>query len=74
MPRFLKRSIELLVNSRVMSPQEIPFRLGLAPTDVEDLVGLPLGYLSDNPGPARLAVPLGDEQAEGEILPFPKVQ
>jgi Zn-dependent peptidase ImmA (M78 family)/DNA-binding XRE family transcriptional regulator len=78
MPRFLRRSVELLVNSRVTSPQEIPFRLGLAPTDVEDLVGLPLGYLSDNPGPTKLTIPLGgaeDKDQDGSgILPFTKAQ
>ena len=45
-PRFLRRSIELLIEKKIISRQDIPFQLALTPKDVEELAGLSPGYLS----------------------------
>lgn len=51
-PRFLHRSVEVLIKNSIIDPTEIPFRLGLAPSDVEELAGLEGGFLSmANTGP-----------------------
>jgi Zn-dependent peptidase ImmA (M78 family) len=45
--RFLRRSVELLIDKKIVSRQDIPFQLGLTAKDVEELAGLTPGYLSD---------------------------
>ncbi|HVG34539.1 MAG TPA: XRE family transcriptional regulator [Pyrinomonadaceae bacterium] len=45
-PRLLSRSIELLVKERVKSREQILLDLPYAQTDIEELTGLPRGYLT----------------------------
>jgi len=44
-PRLLRRTIDLLVNEKVMPLASISLHMGLAVNDVEMLTGLPEGYL-----------------------------
>lgn len=46
-PRLLKRTIELLLSSGVMSLEALPGYFGLSPRDIEMLVALPSGYLTE---------------------------
>lgn len=46
-PRLLRRTIDLLVDEKVMPLEAIPRHIGLAPYDVETLAGLPEGYFQD---------------------------
>ncbi len=79
-PRFLRRSIELLIDRGVISSTEIPFRLGLSERDIEDLAGLELGYLRKSemgsPVIPDSGMPVGLESDEGatqsDIIPFPR--
>jgi hypothetical protein len=43
-PRLLRRTIDLLVDEKVMPLEAIPRHIGLSSTDVEMLAGLPTGY------------------------------
>ncbi|WP_263352701.1 XRE family transcriptional regulator [Acidicapsa acidisoli] len=43
-PRLLKRTIDLLVDEKVMPLESIPKHIGLSDSDVEMLAGLPEGY------------------------------
>lgn len=45
-PRLLSRSIELLINERVKTREQILVDLPYAQPDIEELTGLPRGYLS----------------------------
>lgn len=45
-PRLLRRTIDLLVDEKVMPPDAIPRHIGLAASDVEALAGLPEGYFN----------------------------
>lgn len=47
-PRLLRRTIELLVEEKVMPLEGIHRYFGLAETDIEALVGLPTGYFHRN--------------------------
>ena len=47
-PRFLRRSIELLVKNQMIAPNEIPFRLGIGGRDLEDIAGLDHGFFEDD--------------------------
>lgn len=47
MPRFLRRSFELLVEKRIIARDEIPFQVRLAAGDIETLSNLPKGYFSE---------------------------
>ena len=44
-PRLLRRTIDLLVDENVMPLDAIPRHIGLAPSDIEMLTGLPENYL-----------------------------
>lgn len=46
-PRLLRRSFELILSERAQTPADITAQLGLPPSDIETLSGLPAGYLSD---------------------------
>lgn len=65
-PKFLAKSLELLVRENVVDPLDIPRRLSLAPSDVEELTGVPTGFLGVS-GP-RIKL-LGDEE-EHNVVPF----
>jgi len=43
-PTFLPRCFDALVRKKVISPDEIPFQLGLPSVDIEQLIGLPPRY------------------------------
>ncbi|MCW8177546.1 XRE family transcriptional regulator [Verminephrobacter aporrectodeae] len=43
-PRLLRRTIDLLVEEKVMPLEAIPRHIGLAAMDIETLAGLPKGY------------------------------
>lgn len=45
-PRLLRRTIDLLVDEKVMPLDAIPRHIGLAASDVEALAGLPEGYFN----------------------------
>ena len=47
LPRFVRRSIELLIERNIVLREEIPFQLALLPSDIEDLVGLPNKYFEN---------------------------
>jgi len=44
LPRLLRRTIDLLVDEKVMPLEAIPRHIGLASSDIEKLSGLPEGY------------------------------
>jgi len=46
-PRLLRRTIDLLVEEKVMPLEAIPRHIGLAAVDVEALAGLPEGYFQE---------------------------
>ncbi len=53
-PRLLRRAFELLINEGVQSRDEIRFALPYAPSDIEELAGLPPGFLEEKPAPISL--------------------
>ena len=73
-PRNLRRAIEQAVEHGLMAPNDLPFQLGLNAKDVEELTGLPDGYLSS----AAMDVCMmakGKRHATGaepQIIKFPK--
>jgi Zn-dependent peptidase ImmA (M78 family)/DNA-binding XRE family transcriptional regulator len=73
-PRLLRRAVELLVSQGVQTVEDIRFRNPFAPTDIEQLVGLPPGFLSGDTAAVRLkdvdtkALPPGG----AKVLQFPK--
>lgn len=76
-PRLLRRTIDLLVEEKVMPLEAIPKHLGLAAGDVEALAGLPKGYFQGKTNVvefARLkATPklVDDQPAKGnKVVPF----
>lgn len=44
-PQLLRKSFEVLVSNKVYSPEQIIAELQLPPADIEDMCGLPSGYL-----------------------------
>jgi Zn-dependent peptidase ImmA (M78 family)/DNA-binding XRE family transcriptional regulator len=81
-PRFLRRSIEMLVKNSIIDPTEIPFRLGLTPSDVEELAGLESGFLGGHSiEPQYHFDSASDDTSEGSdidpkphIIRFPKAE
>lgn len=76
-PRLLRRTIDLLVEEKVMPLEAIPRHIGLAAGDVEALVGLPNGYFQGKTNvvefvrlkPARKHV--DDQPAQSsKVVPF----
>ena len=45
-PKFLRRSIEMLIGQGLFAPNELSVRLSLSCDDIEELTGLVAGYLS----------------------------
>lgn len=77
-PRLLRRTIDLLVDEKVMPLDAIPRHVGLAASDVESLAGLPEGYFQGKSkvvqfARLRTAQPSLDEQIErgNTVVPFP---
>lgn len=77
-PRFLRRSIELLIKNSIIDPTEIPFRLGLAPSDVEELAGLEPGFLNPSYKSMKTDSPqvvsYSEPEANPRIIQFPKAE
>ncbi|WP_165076102.1 helix-turn-helix domain-containing protein [Paludisphaera rhizosphaerae] len=81
-PRFLRRSIEMLVDKSFVDPMELPFFVGLDPSDVEELAGLPSGYLGGAAGQPRAPIgqfvetPLAgaDRDISPKIIRFPRAE
>lgn len=76
-PRLLRRTIDLLVEEKVMPLEAIPRHIGLAACDVEALAGLPEGYFQGKTNVmefARLKAtqkPVDDKPAQGnKVVPF----
>jgi Zn-dependent peptidase ImmA (M78 family)/DNA-binding XRE family transcriptional regulator len=53
-PRLLRRVFELLIEEGVQSRAEIRAALPYAQSDIEELAGLPPGFLKDRPAPISL--------------------
>lgn len=69
-PRFLRRSVEMLVQSGIVDPLDVPRRLTLPANDIEELVGLPAGFLGTTGPEIRLV----EGSDTGVVLPFGKPQ
>jgi Zn-dependent peptidase ImmA (M78 family)/transcriptional regulator with XRE-family HTH domain len=65
-PKFLAKSVELLVRENIVDPLDIPRRVTLAASDVEELAGLPPGFLGASGPHVRLIG--GDDRRH--IIPF----
>lgn len=76
-PRLLRRTIDLLVEEKVMPLEAIPRHIGLAAGDVEALAGLPKGYFQGKTNVVEFArlkatqKPNDDHPALGNtVVPF----
>jgi Zn-dependent peptidase ImmA (M78 family)/transcriptional regulator with XRE-family HTH domain len=65
-PRFLRRSVEMLVQNGIVDPLDVPRRLTLPASDIEELTGLPAGFL----GTAGREIRLVEGSDAGNVLPF----
>jgi Zn-dependent peptidase ImmA (M78 family)/transcriptional regulator with XRE-family HTH domain len=72
LPTFLKRSVALLIEKRLMAPSELAIQLGLSQRDVESLIGLSEGYLdSAEPEVTVLDDAETHHADDSHIIPFP---
>jgi Zn-dependent peptidase ImmA (M78 family)/plasmid maintenance system antidote protein VapI len=80
LPRFLRQSVEMLVDKKIVARHDFPFQLALPSGDIEDLLGLRPGYFDegeDGPevlrfsGHGRQSEDAGKQGGEGGILHFP---
>lgn len=76
-PRLLRRTIDLLVEEKVMPLDAIPRHIGLAAGDVEALAGLPRGYFQGKTNVVEFArlkatqKQVDDQPAQGnKVVPF----
>ncbi len=76
-PRLLRRTIDLLVDEKVMPLEAIPRHIGLAASDVESLAGLPEGYFQGKSKVVQFArlrttQPVSDDRIErgSTVVPF----
>ncbi len=76
-PRLLRRTIDLLVDEKIMPLEAIPRHVGLAASDVEALAGLPEGYFQDKSKVVQFArlrttQPVSDDRIErgSTVVPF----
>jgi len=76
-PRLLRRTIDLLVEEKVMPLEAIPRHIGLAAGDVEALAGLPEGYFQGKTNVVEFArlkatqKQVDDQPAQGnKVVPF----
>lgn len=78
-PRLLRRTIDLLVDENVMPLDAIPRHIGLAPSDIEMLSGLPESYFQGKSNVVQFArLRASRNSSEGQVnrdstvvLPFP---
>jgi hypothetical protein len=73
-PQYLRRCMELLLERRMIGPNDLSAQLGLPPADIEQLMGLKRGTLDNNPMPIEV---YGEEKAqsvvsdgEPDVIPF----
>jgi Zn-dependent peptidase ImmA (M78 family)/DNA-binding XRE family transcriptional regulator len=64
-PRFLKRSVELLVEKGIVRREEMPFHLALSPSDVVDMLGLDRRFFEEAP-----QIIFRDDATD--VIPFPR--
>jgi Zn-dependent peptidase ImmA (M78 family)/DNA-binding XRE family transcriptional regulator len=76
-PRLLRRTIDLLVDEKVMPLEAIPRHIGLAASDIEALAGLPEGYFQGKSNVVQFArlragQPVSDTRLEqgSTVVPF----
>ena len=76
-PRLLRRTIDLLVEEKVMPLEAIPRHIGLAAGDVEALAGLPEGYFQGKTNVVEFArlktthKPVDDQPTQvNKVVPF----
>ena len=73
-PSLFKRSFELLIERRLVSPRDISFRLALDDMDIEELAGLERGFLRRTPGDSTAPVDERCDPGPGsdDLIPFPR--
>ena len=64
LPRFLKRSVELLIEKGITRREEMPFHLALPPAEVVNLLGLDRRFFDDS-----LEILLRDD-GSADVIPF----
>ncbi|WP_240991433.1 ImmA/IrrE family metallo-endopeptidase [Cupriavidus neocaledonicus] len=75
-PRLLRRSVELLISSKLVPREFLPKHFGLGQRDVEMLCALPDGYFSHSGEVIQLAqlrsgnLTVGTQTGSGTVLPF----
>lgn len=76
-PRLLRRTIDLLIEEKVMPLEAIPRHIGLAARDIEALAGLPEGYFQGKTNVVEFArlkatqKPSDDQPAQSnKVVPF----
>jgi hypothetical protein len=76
-PRLLRRTIDLLVEEKIMPLAAIPRHIGLAAGDVEAIAGLPEGYFHSKTNVVQFArlkstqKLVNDQPAQGnKVVPF----
>ncbi|WBY00671.1 XRE family transcriptional regulator [Ramlibacter tataouinensis] len=78
-PRLLRRTLDLLIESGVLTLESIPRQIGISARDVQMLAGLPDGYLEGKDNVVQLAslrqrseAPTGvsGAQRQGTVVPF----
>lgn len=80
-PRLLKRTVDLLLTSGVLTAHGLEQHLGLAAVDIESLAGLPPGFLTNPGSVVELATlkrqPVGEQvrtdvDSAENVIPFPR--
>ena len=64
-PRYLRRCVELLVEKDVIPNEELPFRLALPPSDIQQMLGLSRGFFECSEPEVELR-----EQGHRDVIPF----
>lgn len=74
-PRMLRRGMQALLDEGIVSKASIRSALPLPPAEIEDLAGLPRGYLNDSDGAAIIRLrPRAVEAVDlesGRVIAFP---
>lgn len=75
-PRFLARCVEMLIEEKIKTKEELLIDLPFAPSDIEELTNLPTGYFREKSGQVvELTLPqirknLGEIGGEGNVVQF----
>jgi Zn-dependent peptidase ImmA (M78 family)/transcriptional regulator with XRE-family HTH domain len=70
-PRFIRRSIELVIDKGIVSAADLPFQIGLSERDIEELCGLRESYFSEAMG--RIRIDLKDRCTSEIPNPEPRI-